>query len=121
MARKRETMVVDELAAIEASVANSRKTSKLVSRFAVYNERLGQDRSKMPESEAIEEARIEADLNELTARGTSGTIPHGCLPVWCRGSGASCSGCKRRRIRPAPDAPGFRLHPLKGDPQVCSA
>ena len=37
MAWKRETVVVDELAAaVEAIVANSRKTSKLVSRFAVY-------------------------------------------------------------------------------------
>ena len=41
MAQKRETVVVDELAAaVEAIVANSRKTSNLVSRFAVYNERL---------------------------------------------------------------------------------
>ena len=34
----------------------------------------------------------------------SGTTLHGC--------GASCSACKRRSIR---EAPGFRLHPLKGD------
>ena len=68
MAQKRETVVVDELAAaVEAIVANSRKTSNLVSRFAVYNERLGQDRSKMPEFEAIEEARLEAGLQELTS------------------------------------------------------
>ena len=59
-----ETVVVDELAAI---VANSRKTSKLVSRFAEDYERLGQDRSTMPEFEAIEEARIEAGLQELTS------------------------------------------------------
>ena len=68
MAWKRETVVVDELAAVvEAIVANSRKTSKLVSRFAVYYERLGQDRSTMPEFEAIEEARLEAGLQELTS------------------------------------------------------
>ena len=68
MAQKRETVVVDELAAaVEAIVANSRKTSKLVSRFAVYYERLGQDRSTMPEFEAIEEARLEAGLQELTS------------------------------------------------------
>ena len=66
MAQKRETEtgVVDELAAI---VANSWKTSKLVSRFAEDYERLGEDRSTMPEFEAIEEARVEAGLNELTA------------------------------------------------------
>ena len=62
--RETETVVVDELAAI---VANSRKTSKLVSRFAEDYERLGQDRSTMPEFEAIEEARIEAGLQELTS------------------------------------------------------
>ena len=30
---------------------------------------------------------------------------------WCRGFGASCSGCNPKSA----DAPGFRLHPLKGD------
>ena len=35
-------------------------------------------------------------------RYTSGTIPRGCLPVWCHGLNASCSGCKRRRIRELP-------------------
>ena len=68
MAQKRETVVVDELAAaVEAIVANSRKTSELASRFAEDYERLGQDRSTVPEVEATEEARVEAGRNELTA------------------------------------------------------
>ena len=50
-------------------------------------------------------------------------ILRGCRPVSWHDSGASCSVCKTRRIlfrlqdatHPgSADAPGFRLHPLKG-------
>ncbi len=47
MARKNDELA----AAIEAIVANSRKTSELASRFAEDYERLGQDRSTVPEVE----------------------------------------------------------------------
>ena len=35
--------------------------------------------------------------------------------IWCPGFDASCSGYRKRRIPGAQNAPGFRLHPLKGD------
>ena len=46
-------------------------------------------------------------------RCTSGTIPRECLRDRCHGSRASCLH-EATHPRSA-DAPGFRLHPLKGD------
>ena len=39
----------------------------------------------------------------------------GCQRVRCHGCATSCSGCKRPSQPGAANAPGFRLHPLKGD------
>ena len=40
-------------------------------------------------------------------------MPRGCLPVSCHGFGASCSACKRRRIRAAPTRRAFGYIPSR--------
>ena len=50
-------------------------------------------------------------LRALHERDDAARLP----PVSCHGSGVSCSGCKRRRIRAMPTLRASGCIPLKGD------
>ena len=114
MARKNDELA----AAIEAIVANSRKTSELASRFAEDYERLSQDRSTVPEVEATEEARLEAGLQELTSAARLLSVAWGVArvaPAARRDHGAGGGG------EPSGDARGPLQVPHRRVPAAAGA